>query len=189
VVVGFAGNGDGETEFSVRAEKEVRENVTADSETVESAVLDRLTRVNREQDPTGAGEYSGQEPAGAGECSGQDPTGAGEHSGQDTTGAGEHPGQDIAGASRSTDTREVAHPEDLPSGRRAALLFLGLSLPLISGSAALLGSNAVEAIASGSFARLLLFLGLYLIWIALVGGVGILVTWYYEGTLRQRLPL
>lgn len=89
----------------------------------------------------------------------------------------------------STDTREVPHPEDLPSGRRAMVLFLGLFLSLISVSAALLGAAAVGAIASGSFARLLLFLGLFLLWTAFVGGIGLFVTWYHEGTLRQRLPV
>jgi len=145
VVVEFTGTGDGRTELSVRAEREVRKNVTAAPETVESAVLDQLARARS--------------------------------------------GQNAAEASGLTDTREVMHPDDLPSGRRAALLFLGLFLSLVSVPAALLGANAVGAIASGSLVRLPLFLGLFLIWVLLVGGVGIAVTWYEEGTLQQRLPV
>ena len=156
VVVEFAGTGDGGIEFTVRAEKEVRANATADPEAVESAVLDQLVRADPEQD---------------------------------TTGTSEDPGEDTAGAGGSTDTREVPHPEDLPSGRRAAVLFLGLFMPLLSVSAVLLGTRTVRAIASGSLARLLLFLGGFLLVAVLVGGVGMLVTWYDEGTLRQRLPV
>jgi hypothetical protein len=145
VVVEFTGTGDGRTEFSVRAGREIRRNLTADPSTVESAVLGHLARARS--------------------------------------------GQDAAEASGVTDTREVTHPDDLPSGRRAVLLFLGLFLPLVSVPAALLGANAVGAIASVSLVRLPLFLGLFLLWVALVGGLGLLVTWYHEGTLRQRLPV
>ena len=155
VILEFAGDGDSGTEFSVHTEKEVSENVMADPETVESAVLDGLVRASHGEDTTRARSL----------------------------------GEDTTRGDGSTNTREVTHPGDLPSGRRAALLFLGLFLPLISVPAALLGADVIEATVSGSLMRIPLFLGLFSLWAALAGGVGLLVTWYHEGTLRQRLLL
>jgi hypothetical protein len=66
VVVEFAETREGGIEFTVRAEKEVRENVTADPEAVESAVLNQLVRADPEQDTTPTSEDSGEDTVGAG---------------------------------------------------------------------------------------------------------------------------
>lgn len=83
-----------------------------------------------------------------------------------------------------TQTTEVPRAEDLPSGTVSAVLFLGVFLPLVFVPTALLGTDIVEIVDQP-----VLSIGFLAVWFALIGSAGMLVTWYYEGTLRQRLPV
>ena len=153
VVVEFAEHSEGQTDLSVRGEREVPFNITASAATVEADVLDELAAL---ADAGGANAVEGGDAA--------------DDSARERT--------------ATTATTEVPRVEDLPSGTVSMGLFLGVFLPLIFVPTMLLGTDVFDLVNEP-----VLSAGFLLAWFALIGAAGTLATWYYEGTLRQRLPL
>lgn len=84
----------------------------------------------------------------------------------------------------ATETKEVPQVEDLPSGTVSMGLFLGVFLPLVFLPTILVGIDVFELVDEP-----VLSAGVLVAWFALMGVAGTLATWYYEGTVQQRLPV